>query len=257
MSSPSDSVLEKGYWEPAKLNTNLSAPTRISKIWSDLSLPTLFTRSPTTRRKNLRRTAYLDGLRGFAAFMVYWHHHQLWARESIHADVIFERGFGFDGKYAVTIFFVISGYVLSTKPMSLIHAGEHLKLSENLCSALFRRWLRLFIPVICVTFIYLTSWHLFGIWIADVTQEVTYGGELYKWYAEFKNYSFMFTGGGEPWLSFDQHVWSIPVEFRGSIIVFTSLLAFSRPSRINCILPVDRGWCSFCHVYGGHALVRS
>jgi peptidoglycan/LPS O-acetylase OafA/YrhL len=172
----------------------------------------------------------------------------LWARDAILADVIFERGFGYDGKYyfaslpgvrtffsgghyAVTIFFVISGYVLSTKPMSLIHAGEHLKLSENLTSALFRRWLRLFIPVICTTWLYMTSWHAFGLWIAAVEQEPNYRAELWKWYAEFKNFSFVFTTGGEPWLSYDLHVWSIPVEFRGSIIVYTSLLAFSRATR--------------------------
>lgn len=248
MSTQNDSVLEKGYWEPVKLDSKPSPATRAKKYLTDLPRPSFLSRSGAARRKTLRRTAYLDGLRGFAAFLVYWHHHQLWARDSILADVVFERGFGYEGKYyfaafpgvrtffsgghyAVTVFFVISGYVLSTKPMSLIHAGDHLKLSENLTSSMFRRWLRLFIPVICTTWLYMTSWHAFGLWIAAAEQESNYGAELWKWYAEFKNFSFIYTGGGEPWLSYDLHVWSIPVEFRGSIVVYTSLLAFSRATR--------------------------
>ena len=241
-----DNLLEKGYWESVKVDESES---RAKKYWAGLSRPSLL-RSRWTGgpRKTLRPTAYLDGLRGFAAFVVYWHHHQLWARDVMLADVIFERGFGYGGKYyfaalpgvriffsgghyAVTIFFVISGYVLSAKPLSLIHGGEHLKLSENLGSALFRRWLRLYIPVLCTTFVYMASWHVFGFWIADVKMRGSFRDELWNWYCEWKSFSFVFKTGGDPWLSYDLHVWSIPVEFRGSIIVYTSLLAFSRATR--------------------------
>ena len=250
MSARNDNLLEKGYWESVKVDgSGLSAPTRAKKYWASLSRPSILSRRWTGGpRKNLRPTAYLDGLRGFAAFMVYWHHHQLWARDIILADVQFERGFGFDGTYyfaalpgirtffsgghyAVTVFFVISGYVLSTKPLSLIHAGEQLKLAENLGSALFRRWLRLFIPVMCTTFIYMASWHIFGMWIAATKMQENFRDELWNWYVEWKNFSFVFKTGGDPWLSYNLHVWSIPVEFRGSIIIYTSLLAFSRATR--------------------------
>lgn len=250
MSIRCDNLLEKGYWESVKVDdSGFSAQTRAKKYWANLSPPSFLSRRWTGGpRKALRPTAYLDGLRGFAAFLVYWHHHQLWARDVILADVIFERGFGYDGKYyfaalpgvrtffsgghyAVTVFFVISGYVLSTKPLSLIHAGEHLKLAENLGSALFRRWLRLFIPVICTTFVYMSCWHTFGLWIAAAKMQPNYRAELWNWYCEWKSFSFVFKTGGEPWLSYDLHVWSIPVEFRGSIIIYTSLLAFSRATR--------------------------
>ncbi|RAL14176.1 uncharacterized protein BO97DRAFT_404536 [Aspergillus homomorphus CBS 101889] len=59
----------------------------------------------------------------------------------------------------------------------------------------------------------------------------SYGAELWNWYAEFKNFSFIFRGGGEPWFTYNFHSWSIPVEFRGSIIVYSALLAFSRCRR--------------------------
>ena len=230
--------------------SGLSAPAQAArKYWASLSRTSILSRRWTGGpRKALRPTAYLDGLRGFAAFIVYWHHHQLWARDIILADVRFERGFGYDGEYyfaafpgvrtffsgghyAVTVFFVISGYVLSAKPMTLIHTGEYLKLSENLGSALFRRYLRLYIPVVCTTFIYMTCWHAFGMWVAGARKEPNYRAELWNWYCEWKGFSFVFKIGGEPWLSYDMHVWSIPVEFRGSIIIYTSLLAFSRATR--------------------------
>ena len=112
--------------------------------------------------RELKRTAYLDGIRGFAAFLVYWQHHVAWAHDGF-AGKAFERSFGTDGNFyfcslpfvrlaftgghlAVSTFFVISGYVLTAKPLALIQAGDHARLSENLASALFRRWLRLFIP---------------------------------------------------------------------------------------------------------------
>ena len=46
-----------------------------------------------------------------------------------------------------------------------------------------------------------------------------------------KNFSFVFRTGGEPWFSYSFHTWSIPVEFRGSIIIYTALAALSRCTR--------------------------
>lgn len=141
------------------------------------------------------------------------------------------RTFFTGGHFAVSVFFVISGYVLSAKPLSLIHSGETVKLGDNLASALFRRWLRLYIPVFVTTWMYLTSWHLFGIWTVSPNHEANYRDELWKFYVEFKNYSFAFRTGGEDWLSYNFPTWSIPVEFRGSIIIYTTILAFSRCSK--------------------------
>ncbi|MBA7489683.1 hypothetical protein ES702_00217 [subsurface metagenome] len=141
------------------------------------------------------------------------------------------------GHFAVSIFFVISGYVLSHKPLQYIHADEHIKLGENLSSALFRRWIRLFTPVACVTFCYMTSWHLFGI-KTEAQPESTYGTELWRWYKEFKNFSFIFHGIEKPGLTYSYHVWSIPIEFRGSIVIYTSLISFS--SMTHHV----RLWCS-------------
>jgi peptidoglycan/LPS O-acetylase OafA/YrhL len=246
MSARHDSILETGYWDEFQPDVKLSAHARLTKWGVELLRPAFLTRTGGPR-KQIGRTAYLDGLRGFAAFIVYLQHHQLWAHDVMGVGGVLEQAFGYGGHYyfaclhglrtfftgghfAVTVFFVISGYVLSTKPLMLIHAGEYVKLGDNLASALFRRWLRLYIPVICSTFLFLTSWHALGLWTDD-EHESNYRDELWKWYAEFKNFSFVFNLGGKPWFSYDVHVWSIPVEFRGSIVIYTTLLAFSRCTR--------------------------
>lgn len=72
------------------------------------------------------------------------------------------RTFFSGGHYAVAVF-VISGYWLSMESMRLIHAREYGKLGDKIATALFRRWLRLYVPVICTTFVYMTSWHVFGL----------------------------------------------------------------------------------------------
>lgn len=110
-----------------------------------------------------------------------------------------ETGFGFEGKYyfaafpgirtlftgghfAVAIFFVISGYVLSAKPLSLIYAGHFEELGNNLGSALFRRWFRLHVPVILVSFVYMSMWHgPFGIWTLSPKHEKNFRDELWNW----------------------------------------------------------------------------
>ncbi|KAL7943130.1 acyltransferase family domain-containing protein [Trichoderma barbatum] len=204
--------------------------------------------------EKLRPTSYLDGLRGFAAFLVYWHHHELWAHGWEKQNSIFENGFGYDGKYhmvafpgirnfftgghyAVATFFVISGYVLSLKPLSLVQAGELIKLGDNLASAFFRRWPRLYLPLIGVLLVYITLWHMSGIWINGLKIEGSWREELWSWYTEFKNFSFVFKEGGDPWIKYNTHLWSIPVEFKGSMVVYAAHLAFSRCSK------AARLWC--------------
>lgn len=235
-----------------------------------------WSRSNPVSDESLRPTAYLDGLRGFAAFIVYWHHHELWSHSSTpdNQAAILESAFGWNGNFnfatfygirnfftgghiAVATFYVISGYVLSVKPLSLIHSGEHLKAADNLGSALFRRWFRLYIPLIVTTFLYITSWHVFGIWNAACEPKATYREEVWNWYVEFKNFSFIFKDG-HLWLSYNAHLWSIPLEMRGSIIVYTALQALSRATtkaRLWCQLGLIIYFLYICDGYYGALFV--
>jgi peptidoglycan/LPS O-acetylase OafA/YrhL len=177
------------------------------------------------------------------------------------------RTFFTGGHFAVSVFFVISGYVLSAKPLSLIQSGEHSKLGDNLSSALFRRWLRLHIPVLVVTFLYMASWHALGIWTVSPEHKANFRDELWNFYVEFKNFSFVFRTGGEDWFTYNFPTWSIPVEFRGSIIIYTSLLAFSRCTRnarllaelglIFYFMYIVDGWFGSLFVAGTFSDLRS
>jgi len=262
--SPDTVLAEKGLRELEAMLDNpydrppMSMSNRATSVYAKLVKPKSQQERPP---KQLRRTAYLDGLRGFAALLVFSLHHQVWGHSGIGGEFILENAFGWDGKYylvcipglrilfsgghlAVAVFFVISGYVLCAKPLSLIQAGEQIKLADNLASALFRRWLRLYIPVAGSTFLWMTSWHLFNIRSSNpIAQapESSWRAEIWKWYCDFKNYSFVFQG--EPWNAYNDHTWSIPMEFRGSLVVFTCMLAFSRCSR-NARL-----WCEVGLIY--------
>lgn len=268
----------KAEWKPASpglMSPSLRSP---KARWALNRLRSVvFPKAPKSPSSSepLRRTAYLDGLRGFAAFLVYWHHHELWAHDGASQDPYFESAFGWNGRHyfvtlpgvrtfftgghwAVATFFVISGYVLSAKPLQLIHSGQQDKLADNLSSSLFRRWLRLYVPLIVTTFFYMLTWHLFGgLWIDAVEKEGSLRAELWHYYAEFKNFSFIFNCGGEPWFSYNVHTWSIPVEFKGSIVIFTALLAFARCTRnarlwcqvglISYFMYICDGW--FCAMF--------
>ncbi|KUJ11402.1 uncharacterized protein LY89DRAFT_655240 [Mollisia scopiformis] len=230
-------------WEAREPEWTFSTYAYHIAKWSiNVLRPSVFAKTP---RKELTHTSWLDGLRGFAAFLVYWQHHQGWAHVGTSANNILETSFGYKDQYyfaclpgirlfftgghvAVSVFFIISGYVLSAKPLALIHAGEVIKLGDNLSSAMFKRWPRLFLPAIITTFVYATSWHLFGLWTAVPVHQNTYVEEVAYWYNDFTCFSWVFRGGNVHYSKYNFHLWSIAIEFRGSIVIFTSLLAFSR-----------------------------
>ena len=115
-----------------------------------------------------RATKFLDGLRGIACVCVYMQHSliHMWGE---HPYV--ESGFGYQCQYsifqfpflrtwvtgghaAVTIFFVLSGYVLSMSSLRLLRGRDHTKVYQNLAAALVRRPIRLFIPVIGISLVF-------------------------------------------------------------------------------------------------------
>lgn len=191
------------------------------------------------------RVLHLDGLRGFASLLVYWHHHQLWYHSA--SRVTLEMGFGFMGEYhlatfpgirtfftgghfAVALLFVISGYALASKPLQLIHLQDQKGLADHLGSAIFRRWLRLYIPFACTTFIFMSLCHVFGARSPGFNPLKTWAEDVQAWSSEFRRFSFVFDEGQSPWFSYNNHLWSIPVELKGSMIIYTTSLAISKLS---------------------------
>lgn len=107
------------------------------------------------RPAKLHPTAYLDGMRGLAALFVFFCHFSYQFFNLV-------DGFGFEGNHnilrlpivrllydgssSVTVFFAISGYALSYRPLKLARAGNFKDFATGLSSLTFRRGLRLYLP---------------------------------------------------------------------------------------------------------------
>lgn len=203
--------------------------------------------------RKLRKTAYLDGIRGFAALMVYCLHNQLWAHAFYDGSPALENTFGYDHKYyfaalpfirtffsgghfSVSCFLVLSGYVLSVKPLQLMRQGEFVLLGDNVAASLFKRWLRLYLPIIVVSFMIMCTPHFFGLHMSFEPQK-SWRDEVWKWYCDCKNMFFIFDTGNRVINDYHPHIWTIPVEFKGSILIYTTCMAISRMTRDG------RLWC--------------
>lgn len=196
-----------------------------------------------------------DGLRGVACVIVYnFHYLYPYTRTNV-------RGFavGFDpannrnphqlpflcllvrGRAMVTLFFGISGYVLSYHYLSAVRDREWQTSHRRLASLALRRWARLYIPATISMLIiavmanigafeagreFQESDWLTGAWEEHPPRFSSFGAQL-------KDYFGMWWKWSSPWTwmlyfnSYDPHTWTIPVEFRCSLVVFVMLLAAS------------------------------
>lgn len=211
------------------------------------------------RSTALHPTAYLDGLRGVSAFIVFtFHYSYRWSMQQYFGYGSIENGQDntwfiqlpfvrliIAGSSAVTLFFVISGYVLSIKPLTLIYKGQYLQFYQNISGAVFRRWLRLYLPIIIVTFMisYLRRVPMLP-WKSSRT-----GSQLpplaNNAYDQFWNFYALTKDFVNPWRMdcgqsrlypclpppHNTPLWTIPLEFQYSLMIFLFLLAFARTKR--------------------------
>ncbi|KAK1543927.1 acyltransferase [Colletotrichum paranaense] len=211
-----------------------------------------FTTAPSRRPKprKLGPTAYLDGLRGVAAFVVYiFHFSYLWFPD-------LRWGYGFaghqmfwqmpivralhSGRASVTVFFVISGFVLTLKTVSMIHKRKMDQALSALAGSAFRRPFRLYLPIFASTFI-IALLVYGGEYVRDPSgapvppRGPSLDQQLQHWFWSTVNLMNPFRPivnrenmkGSE----YDGHLWTIPVEFKGSLLVFFLLLIFARAKR--------------------------
>ncbi|KAI3318409.1 acyltransferase family-domain-containing protein [Xylariaceae sp. AK1471] len=199
--------------------------------------------------RRLRPTAWLeDGLRGVAAFFVVLHHMSLiWFSWDIH------NGWSnsneplirlpiirliISGPANVMIFFVISGYALSWKPLSLLRRDQHLKMYQGLASSIFRRHPRLFIPAIFICapapiIAYLGGYDgAEGMPGAAITpMNPPRFDTIWEQFSDYTRtligLSDVYTPNGSAWIYSDS-LWTLPIEFKSSLVVFSMLVALSR-----------------------------
>ncbi|KAK1774158.1 acyltransferase family-domain-containing protein [Copromyces sp. CBS 386.78] len=244
----------------------------------------------------LSPTAYLDGMRGIAAFSVFLCHYS-------YTCFVIAEGWGSGGSNyyflklpfirlfcsgppMVCIFFVISGYALSLKPLKLIHSisssrsssaitsaartkkhehNNYSKLLETLSSLVFRRGLRLFLPPAISTFLIVLLLRL-GVyeWNRSFASDAEFLRNVQEiHYTRFDSATEQFVDWGYAVLNFvhmwdwdafagstgiDVHLWTIPVEFRASMVLFLTILGTAR-LRGGVRMGVVLGWCVFAFLW--------
>ncbi|KAK7981506.1 Acyltransferase 3 [Apiospora saccharicola] len=260
-----------------------TSPWHILCLALDFFRPTILRQSPRRRRSSSSvssssfssrsehlSTAWLDGLRGWAAFSVCLAHMSVYTHprieqcygaliqsspESNHpslrnatpAAVPVLRLFWSGGHFAVMIFFVISGYVLTKRPIALLSqpsAPSHPQHKSDdgdrktafvdaLHSALVRRPLRLILPVALSTLVFATSWHVFGIVTPWPKQQANLVAEWWNWARDLLKFCYFFRNRALYTL-YNIHTWTIPVELRGSysILVWLFLWGYTGDSGV-------------------------
>lgn len=208
-----------------------------------------------------RETAWLDGLRGVAAFLVLTYHLHLtifmgpWLEAPLGATVQPPKGIDFgltskivwdvwrlpilrlwmcSGHVQVSIFFVLSGLVLSWSPLESSRRGSVEKLAVSLSSAVFRRWIRLYLPCFAVAF-----WQFWALWLglpnaANRTRSESFWAQLGDFLIateKFANPFYINRTEGDAVHDYDWTMWTIPFEFAGSLLVFGLCLAVGRSKR--------------------------
>jgi peptidoglycan/LPS O-acetylase OafA/YrhL len=197
--------------------------------------------------QKVRRTAYIDGVRGLVSILVFVRHFSLpWYP---HLDY----GYGYQGYNgflrlppfrllfsgpSVPIFFIVSGYVLSAKSLKLSRKLDREGLLLSFSSTVFRRPLRLFFTPIISTFLVmlLAEAGYFSFPYTDMpgrqpvhpTRHDSIVTQTSRWLA------FVTSELINPWqwdiprLEYGPHLWTLPVSFKGSIVVFMATVAIIR-----------------------------
>ncbi|KAJ9652343.1 hypothetical protein H2198_008382 [Neophaeococcomyces mojaviensis] len=249
-----------------------------------LAVPITFVQSRIRVRKEqmnsgqekLHNTAYLDGMRGLAAFAVFLCHLSYGTWDITHVYGAGEPGEKSENTYLlqlpivrlfycgppmVAIFFVISGYALSCKPLKQMRSRDFDGLMTTLASSVFRRALRLFLPCFISTFLVAC---LAQLGIYKVTEDFAYDmravhedhpwtapdaiTQLLDWMHKMLDFVNLFDWSlysGS--IDLDRHLWTIPVEMRCSMALFLTHVLVARMSSRRRILTMGFliGWATY------------
>ncbi|KAH0254986.1 hypothetical protein KCU91_g17711, partial [Aureobasidium melanogenum] len=189
-------------------------------------------------------------MRGVAALLVYIYHlsysiHDVDTAWTYDGKQGFLRlpliRFFYNGHFMVAIFFVLSGYALSYKPVKQIRKQETQPLLEGLASSVFRRWMRLFLPCFVATLMIVA---LLRLGAYDWTRGIAYdqarltfhrerhaeryetlGKQIWAWTTVFFAFANPFTARDMP---MDPHLWTISIEYGASIVLYATQLGLCR-----------------------------
>jgi peptidoglycan/LPS O-acetylase OafA/YrhL len=232
-------------------------------------LPSFLVRGSSDLRKDQARnfpTVYLDGLRGLFSFLVYVRHFLLPWERSLDTGYA-QQGSGSDSNRhlvklpfirlvysgpTILIFFLVSGFVLAYKPLKLIRKGDYNALIRAMVSSVFRRALRLFLPPVTSTF-WVAIAVYFGLY---KTRYEMMPGVMPRHPERFDSILLQLKDWGRfvladlthPWSwkspksEYDTHLWTIPIQFRSSMIVFLILIGLARTSSRSRMILILTLW---------------
>ena len=212
-------------------------------------------------------TLYLDGLRGYASICVLNSHVVTAFTNAPQVDWGWNEGENlsptslpgirllFSGPGMVTLFFLISGFSCSLKPIEAMQHSDptsQAKVLKNLSGSLMRRWFRLYLPVLCCTaliniWVFFGGFRLMSYYITDESmlhppeRFALAGSTLWQqsmfWFNdmwELLNLWHIWPNGSDAgyYAPFSNpHMWFITVEYKASLILYCVLiaLAIARP----------------------------
>jgi peptidoglycan/LPS O-acetylase OafA/YrhL len=216
---------------------------------------------PNPKVSKQHPTAFLDGMRGLAALMVFIYHFSgctydvlsAYGHEGKHHDLLrlpFIRFF-YSGPAMVSIFYVVSGYALSYKPVRLMRSKSWSELMRTIASSIFRRAIRLYLPCIVSTLMIVVLIRMDGYnWgrefathnkhfnthhISRAKRFDTLSQQLHEWAREMWIFIHPFSFGTKDTdIKLDGHLWTIPMEFRSSLVLYLT------QAGLACLRPLVR-----------------
>ena len=202
------------------------------------------------------REIWLDGLRGVAALIVAWFHlttgvmdtpyRSFWdspASENRHLVQIAPFRVIFAGQAMVDIFFVVSGYSISTGLIKLRNDGATSEFHRKLTSSIVRRMFRLCFPV---TVVMLATHVLFymGLFALDFGEGQGCPGAK-PWSSPIPHiqclirsfFGILNLQAGQD-MTLNNHFWTIPMEIIGSMKIYMTLFGLSMVSETARLLVI-------------------
>jgi peptidoglycan/LPS O-acetylase OafA/YrhL len=214
--------------------------------------------TPPPGAKEHERLRYLDGLRGWAAVSVLIFHSTWELFGHVVPGLAGGRLLLNDGPLAIYVFFVLSGFVLSTQYLS----SNNL---QRLRATALGRYLRLTIPIAAaalVSFILLKCGAMLNQEASAIVARPDWLGSFYAFspsffsYFKFSFYDVYFAY--DPAKSYDVFLWTMPIELTGSFLIFAIVALFGtslRPRLISCAVAIflcsliDQSYLTFLYGY--------
>ncbi|KAL1297989.1 hypothetical protein AAFC00_006496 [Neodothiora populina] len=214
-------------------------------------------RPRSSKPEKLHPTAYLDGMRGLAALFVFFYHLSYSSHDVLTAYGAGQEGhhreflklpfirFIYTGPAMVAIFYVVSGFALSYKPVRLMRNRNWPELMHTISSSIFRRAIRLYLPCFVSTLFIV---FLVRVGIYELTRDIandwhrlpnvrethlkrfdTLGEQMADWCKKMWIFVHPWSfGTKDTEIDIDRHLWTIPMEFRSSLVLYLTQAGVAR-----------------------------